>query len=386
MKVNSLGIRKIFTTNSKQTIEVVLQTSKVKVSASVPIGTSRGKYEVNYLPADDAIQKFNLVRRYFSNQDFIDQQEVDKMLHTIDTSVDFRNIGGNVALAISSAFLKAFSAEDGKEVFQFLSKGNITSFPKPLCNVVGGWKKQSDVQEYLLLPVHQKSFFDSMEKISKSYLRIGDELKKSDENFNYGKNIESAWVSGLGVEDILEIITAVGHENLLRLGMDFAASQTWDGNNYHYSEKRLRSHDQITFIEDIARRFPITYIEDPFHQDDFDSFSILMHHLQGKIICGDDLTSTNLDRLNLGISHNSVNAIIVKPSQIGTITDTTKVVEYAKSKGIRTVVSHRSGETEDVLISHLAVGLGTDYIKLGISGERTTKINEMLRIEELIGK
>ncbi len=382
MQVKSLGIRKIFATNSLQTLEVVLETNRVQVTASVPVGTSKSKYEVTYLPADEAIQKFNLVRRYFTAQNFIDQEEVDKMLHSIDTSSSFRNIGGNVALAISSAAVKTFATEAGLEVSQLLSKKQKPDLPKPICNVVGGWKKQSDVQEYSLLPVHQKTFFDIIEKISRAYLQIGDELKKSDENFNYGKNIESAWVTRLGIEDILGIVTAVGHESLLRVGLDFAASQIWDGNNYRYSDARLRKHDQLTFVEDLARKFPISYLEDPFHQDDFDSFAIVTHHLQNKIICGDDLYSTNLDRLKMGVSSKATNAIIIKPSQIGTITDAIKVVEEAKKNGMKVVMSHRSGETEDTLICHLAVGLQADYIKLGISGERTTKINEMIRIEE----
>lgn len=384
MEAKSLEIRKILATNSLPTIEVILKTDKTTVVASVPLGTSRSKYEVVFLPVEQAIQKFNLIRRYFRTQNFSSFEEVDKVLHMLDPSPDFKNIGGNVALGISSVFLKAFAAEEGKEVFEFLSHKKKPNLPKPICNVVGGWKGQSDVQEFCLLPVHQKTFAENVEKISRAYLEIGDELKKTDDEFNYGKNVESAWLTKFGIQEILEILTAVANENLIRVGVDFAASQLWDGKFYNYSHSKLRAHDQISFIEELARKFPVTYLEDPFHQDDFDSFSILAHHLQGKIVCGDDLYSTNLERLKAGIAHRATNAVIIKPSQIGTITDTIKVVEEAKRSGMKIVMSHRSGETDDNLICHLATGLEADFIKIGISGERTAKINELIRIEEKV--
>jgi enolase len=140
----------------------------------------------------------------------------------------------------------------------------------------------------------------------------------------------------------------------------------------------------LNFVTDLAKRFPIVYVEDPFEEDDFVSHSTLTHRLSDRniLVCGDDLYATNPYRLQKGIEYKSTNAVIVKPNQAGTITDTFKFVEEAKKNGLKTVVSHRSGETEDTLICHLAVGLACDYVKLGISGERTTKINEMIRIEE----
>src|SRR3989304_7211135 len=159
MKVKSLDIRKIFATNSQQTLEVILQTEKAKVYSSVPIGTSRGKHEIAYLPVDQAVQKFQIIRRLFRSEEFNEQKDVDELLHKIDTTVKFRGIGGNLALAISSAFLKAFAAESGQDVFRYLSHVNHSpsKIPRPLCNVAGDWGKQSEVQEFLFLPVHQTS-------------------------------------------------------------------------------------------------------------------------------------------------------------------------------------------------------------------------------------
>ena len=384
MRVKSLEARKIFATNSMPTIEVVLRTENSEVSASVPIGTSRGKREVEYLPAEQALLKFNLIRRHFRTNDFENIKEVDETLRMIDSSPYFRQIGGNVALAISSAFLKAFAAEAGKEVYEFLLKDKKAEMPRPLCNVVGGWGKTSDVQEYLLLPVHQKSFYRSIENISRAYFQIAEALKRYDFAFTYGKNIESAWVTNLSMRKILEILMSVANESLLKMGIDFAASQRWDGQFYKYLNANLRRHDQISFIEQLTRTYPIIYIEDPVHEDDLDSFAVLTHRLQNVIVCGDDLYTTDPDRISLGVSYKATNAAIIKPSQVGTITGAIKAAEEAKANGMKVIMSHRSGETEDNLICHLAIGLGADYVKFGISGERTSKINELLRIEQKI--
>jgi enolase len=177
----------------------------------------------------------------------------------------------------------------------------------------------------------------------------------------------------------------VANENLLKLGIDFAASQLWDGTRYYvyrYSNKVLNTREQMNLVIKLAKEYPIIFIEDPLNETDFSNFSILTHELQPRIICGDDLYATNLKRLKDGIDFKATNGIIVKPNQIGTITDVINLVKEARKNNLVTVMSHRSGDTEDNLICHLAVGLGCDYIKLGISGERTVKINEMIRIEE----
>jgi enolase len=383
MRVRKLEIREIFATNSRKTLEVDLETDKAKVRSSVPMGTSRGKHEVVYLPTDVAVRKFNIIRTHFTSEQFSDQKDVDDTLHLIDKSKDFREIGGNVALAISSAFLKAFAAEEGKEVFEFLGG---KAMPKPLCNVIGGWKgNRSDIQEFLLLPVHQRSFLDSVEKISNAYLKIGEILAKEDPLFSYGRNVESAWVTTLPLEEALKILTKVANEYLLKIGLDVAASQLWDGNRYYvypYSNRILNWREQVDFMVELARNYPIIFLEDPFHEDDFVSFSTLTSMLSGKLVCADDLYATNIERLKHGLDFKAANAVIVKPSQIGTVSGVTEFVKRAKENKLITVMSHRSGETEDTLICHLAVGLGCDYVKLGIGGERTVKINEMIRIEE----
>lgn len=390
MIVRNLKIREIFTTTSEKTIEIELETDKVYVRSSVPMGTSRSRYEVRYLPTDVAIRRFAILRRNFRTQSFNSQKEVDDFLHTIDKSVSFREIGGNLALALSSVFLKAFAAEVGVELWEYVAsvvKRKKLEIPKPLCNIVGGWHRKS-IQEFLLLPVHQSSFLSSVEKITEAYKEIGEKLEQIDKSFRYGKNIESAWVTALPIEKILSLLKDVADKRMLKIGIDVAASQLWDGKFYVYQRdkngvyERMTRPEQTAFISDIAERYPIAYIEDPFHEDDFLGFAILTQRLSEKLIVGDDLYATNIKRLQKGIIHKSTNAVIVKPNQIGTITDTMNFVAEAQKHKWKIVMSHRSSETEDTLICHLAVGLGCDYVKFGISGERVAKINEMIRIEE----
>ncbi len=383
MKVKNLKIREVLATNSHKTIELELQTEKGSVKASVPIGTSRGKYEVSYLPVDKAILKFNIIKRQFTAQQLENQKEVDELLRIVDKTPDFKEIGGNLSLGISSVFLKAFALENNQEVFQLLSQK--PSMPRPISIVAGGWKGQSDIQEFHFLPVHQKSFLDSVSKIATAYFKVGEMLKEHDKNFKFSKNLESGWFTTLHYEKLLSILTKVANENLLKIGLDCAASQIWNGKHYVYSDgKELTSTQQIELMEDLTRTYPIIFIEDSFHEDDYISFSTLTHRLQNKIICGDDIFTTNLQRLRYGILHKAANAILIKPNQIGTITDTMKVIEEAKKNKLITVMSHRSSECDDVLVAHLAVGLNCDYVKFGISGDRVIKLNEMIRIEEKI--
>jgi len=383
MKVKSLKIREVLATNSHKTIEVELETEKGSVRASVPIGTSRGKYEVSYLPVDRALLKFDIIKRHFTSQHLENQKEVDELLRIIDKTPDFKEIGGNLALAISSVFLKAFALENNQEVFQFLS--SKPSVPRPISIVAGGWRGQSDMQEFHFLPVHQKSFLDSISKIASAYFAVGDRLKEHDKNFKFSKNLESGWFTTLHYQELLELLTKIANENLLKIGLDVAASQIWDGKDYIYSDgRKLTSTQQIELMEDLSRTYPIIYIEDPFHEDDYISFSTLTHRLQNKICCGDDIFTTNLQRLRYGILHKAANAILIKPNQIGTITDVIEVVDEAKKNKLITVMSHRSSECDDALISHLAVGLNCDYVKFGISGDRIIRLNEMIRIEEKV--
>jgi enolase len=305
----------------------------------------------------------------------------------MDRTDGFKEIGGNLALALSTAFLKAFAKEADMNLFNYVAslmpgKRNM-EMPKPLCNIVGGWNRKG-MQEFLLFPVHQDSFMSSVEKMAEAYREVAGKIKQADPEFDHGKNIESAWVTDLPTEKVLDILKGVADKNMLKIGLDVAASQLWDGKNYVCGDERLSRPEFSAFIYDLVEKYPISYVEDPLHEDDFLGFGIISQRLgyKGKFVCGDDLYATNIKRLKEGIVNRSTNAVIVKPNQIGTITDTINFVSEAQAHKWKIVVSHRSGETEDTMLCHLAVGVGADFVKFGIAGDRTPKINEMIRIEE----
>ena len=283
-------------------------------------------------------------------------------------------------LKCSKAFLKAFALEEGLPVFLYLNKN--PSIPRPICNVAGGWKGQSDIQEFLLLPLHQESFVECMSEIMECYLKLGNVLKKLDQNFNYSKNLESAWVTSLQSEKILDVLSNIKGENIV-IGLDVAASNLWNGEKYIYKDKMLSTMQQLDYMLELTRKYKLFYVEDPFHQDDFVSFSVFTKN-SNCLTVGDDIYATNIKRLKAGLDIRATNAVLVKPNQIGTITDALEFVKEAKKNNMKVIVSHRSAETDDDLLSHLAVGFGADFFKLGVSGERIVKINEMIRIEEMI--
>lgn len=388
MKIKKVRLREIFSTVSKKTIEAEIVTEKVVARASVPFGTSAGKHEAKMLPTKKVVENLPLVRQALVGREFQEISEVDETLKSLDGSVDFSSLGANLALAISLACLKAFAKEEGLELFEYLLGSKKPRIPLPVCNVVGGWKGQSDIQEYLFIPSRQESFFASIEKISEAYWEVGKFLKELDKSFKFAKNIESAWVTSLRCEKILEAISQVASQFKLRIGLDVAASQIFDGKTYQYLDgRRLKKDEQVEFMKRLVEEYRIFYLEDPLEEDDFEGFARLKSELAGKaLIVGDDLLVTNLKRLRVALRMGCVNAAIVKPNQVGTFTDVRKFVEEAKRNGIVTIMSHRSGETDDVWLPHLAVGLGCEYVKLGISGERVVKINEMIRIEESLNR
>jgi enolase len=365
-------------------VEIEIETGQGKVRASAPIGTSAGSHEASSVPAEFAVKKFALFRRSLRSNSYADQSEADEKIKSLDATPSFREIGGNLATALSAAFLKAFALESGQEIFEYVAKTYKTSLamPRPISVVAGGWKGTSDIQEFHLMPVHQKSFADSMSKISNAYLALGDEIAKSDRTFRFSRNLESGWSTSMPTEDLLGILKDIAHDELLKVGADFAASHLWDGAHYVYSRRKLTTLEQIAFVEDLAKGFSMMYVEDPLREDDFMSFAALARKLKPRIVCGDDLYSTRANRLVYGADRKSTNAAVVKPNQVGTITDTAEFAREARRQGMSTVMSHRSAETDDALIAHLAVGLGCDFAKMGIAGERIIKLNELIRIEE----
>jgi enolase len=332
------------------------------------------------------------------NSDF--QEEIDSTLHEIDGTTNLKNIGGNTAFAISLANAEAAANSHGLLLFQFLGGSTANTLPYPLGNTISGGQhargKAPDIQEYLALPHGAETFLEAATANAQIHKKIGDTLKKKSTLFNGGKSDEGAWIVNIGNTDAFEVIAKaceeVGNELDFEcgFGIDVAASSLWKEKEekyvYENEGKKRDTAEQLEFLLDLIEKYHLAYVEDPFHEEDFESFAELTKKAKNCLICGDDLFTTNNERLNQGIKLKAANAIIIKVNQIGTLTDASETIETAQRHGYTTVMSHRSGDTCDWHIAHLAVAFKCPIIKTGVvEGARIAKINELVRIEHFLG-
>ncbi len=402
--IEDLIARKIFNNRGEETIEVDVITASGFGRSAAPAGKSRGKAEVVYYPqggVEQAIKKVDdLIAPELAGLSADFQEEIDNTLHEIDGTNDFKNIGGNTAFAISLANAEAAANSHSLLLFQFLGGNAATSLPYPLGNCISGGAhargKSPDIQEYLALPHGAESFLEAQTANTQIHKKISDSLKKKSTTFNGGKSDEGAWIANIDTDSAFEVIAKaceeVGNELDFEcgFGIDVAASSFWkpkeEKYNYESEGKKRDTAEQLEYILSLIEKYHLAYVEDPFDEEDFDSFAELTRKAKNCLICGDDLFTTNTERLNNGIKINAGNAIIIKVNQIGTLTDATETIELAQRHGYATVVSHRSGVTCDWHIAHLAVAYKCPIIKTGVvEGARIAKLNELIRIEHFLG-
>ena len=402
--IEDLIARKIFNNRGEETIEVDVITTSGFGRASAPAGKSRGKAEVIYYPqggVDAAIKKIDeLIAPELAglNADF--QEEIDNTLHEIDGSTNFKNIGGNAAFAISLANAEAAANSHGLLMFQFIGGNAADTMPYPLGNCISGGLhargKSPDIQEYLALPHGAETFLEAATANTQIHKKIGDALKKKSGSFNGGKSDEGAWIANIDTIDAFEVMAKaceeVGNELDFEcgFGIDVASSSFWNEKEekyiYENENKKRDTAEQLEFMLELIEQYHLPYVEDPFHEEDFESFADLTRKSKNCLICGDDLFTTSTERLNNGIKINAGNAIIIKVNQIGTLSDAVETIETAQRHGYDPVVSHRSGDTCDWHIAHLAVAFKCPIIKTGVvEGARIAKINELIRIEHFLG-
>ena len=402
--IEDLIARKIFNNRGEETIEVDVITTSGFGRASAPAGKSRGKAEVAYYPqggVDQAVKKVDeLVAPELAglNSDF--QEEIDSTLHEIDGTTNFKLLGGNTAFAVSVGNAEAAANSHGLLLFQFLGGNTANTLPYPLGNTISGGQhtrgKAPDIQEYLALPHGAETFMEAATANAQIHKRIGEALKKKDRLFNGGKSSEGAWIANIDNLDAFEIISKaceeVGNELDFEcgFGIDVAASSLWKEKEekyvYQCDGKKRDAGEQLEFLLALIEKYHLAYVEDPFHEEDFDNSAKLTKKTKNCLICGDDLFATNNERLKHGIKLNAANAIIIKINQIGTLTDALEAIENAQRHGYATVMSHRSGDTCDWHIAQLAVAFKCPIIKTGVvEGARIAKINELIRIEHFLG-
>ena len=402
--IEDLIARRIFNNRGEETIEVDVITTSGFGRAAAPAGKSRGKAEVRYYPQggiDVALKRIDdLIAPELSglNADF--QEEIDSTLHEIDGTTSFKGIGGNAAFAISLANAEAAANSHGLLLFQFLGGNTAITLPYPLGNCISGGQhtrgKSPDIQEYLALPYGAETFLEAATANTLVHRRVGNTLKRKDALFSGGKSDEGAWIANIGDADAFGVIAKaceeVGNEMDFEcgFGIDAAASSLWKEKEEKYiydrEGKKRDTAEQLEFLLNLIETYHLAYVEDPFHEEDYESTAELTKKAKDCLICGDDLFTTNNERLNQGINQNAANAIIIKVNQIGTLTDATETIGNAQRHGYTTVMSHRSGDTCDWHIAHLAVAFKCPMIKTGVvEGARIAKINELVRIEHFLG-
>ncbi len=385
--IKKVSAKQISDSRGEKTIFISINTNAGKFSGSSPTGKSTGKYEAKSykksLKKDiETLKKFS---DYFSDEiidDFHDLRRAEDIVEG--------HVGANTLFALESAILKALSREKREKIWQIvnpeLSKKNA-KFPRLVGNCIGGGKhskgKKPDFQEFLLIP-KTNSVKEGFRILKKGKKEIPYLLKNKDEKFQGKKNDENAWETSLNDKDVLDVL-----KNLkIPFGVDIAASSFHKRKKYTYYNPVLQrtKEEQLAYISNLIKNYNLIYIEDPFDEEDFESFAKLLKNFPKSLIVGDDLTTTNYKRLKKAIENKSINAIIIKPNQNGSLLEVARVCELARKNKIAIVFSHRSGETEEDILADLAFGFQADFFKSGITGKvRECKIKRLIEIEKKIG-
>jgi len=381
MKIKGINAKSIFDFRKEKTILITIKTDIGTFKASSPSGKSVGKYEAKIYKKslDEDIKILKKFDGYFSDEIIESFEDLRRVEDIVDG-----HIGANSLFALESCVLKALAKEQKKQVWQIINPDSKI-FPRLVGNCIGGGMhshnpKKPDFQEFLLIP-KTKTVKEAYEENKKIQENIEFDLKEKDKNFKSEKNDENAWQTNLNEKEILEIL----EKYKVPLGSDIAASSFHKRKKYHYNNPMLNrtEEEQLSYLENLIKNFSLFYIEDPFNEQDFESFAKLLKKVNNCLVVGDDLTVTNLKRLKKAIEKKSINAIIIKPNQCGSLLEVSQVCELAKENNIKTIFSHRSGETEEDILADLAFGFQADFLKCGISGkEREAKIKRLIEIEK----
>ncbi len=414
IKISKIIGREILDSRGNPTVEVDLFLSDGSMGrAGVPSGASTGSHEAVELRDEDkkryggkgvlnAVKNVNEDIQKKLKGKVWNQKTLDLAMIELDGTENKGKLGANAILGVSIAFAKAVAKSEGKPLWKYfkdISKTKQVQFPVPMILVLEGGKhadQSSDFQEFAVMPYGAKSFKEALRWGTEIYHTIGKVLKREGYNINVG--YEGAYGPSLGTNEAVMKVIMTGIEEAgykpgkdVGIALDCAASELYENGKYNLvtEKKKLTSEEMVIFYEDWCKKYPIVSIEDGLAEDDWSGWSLMTKKLGKKIqIVGDDLFVTNIKRLKDGIEKKAANSILIKLNQIGTVSETIDAINMAKSAGFTAVVSHRSAETEDTTIADLVVGLGTGQIKTGAScrSERVAKYNEILRIEESLGK
>ena len=408
--ITDLKARQVLSSRGEPTVEVEITLNKqYKGRAIVPSGASKGKFEVEEIKDKDmSLYKgksvYKVVRGindeicpFIIGGKYSSLYELDNKLISLDGTKNKKKYGGNGILGISIAYLKALSELYHLPCFQYIGGMNYNHFPLPMMNVINGGAHSNnslDIQEFMIVPVGAKSMDEAIRYCVEVYYSLKELLNERGLSISVGD--EGGFAPNLkNEEEALDLLSeAISNAGYI-LGIDFKfsldiASSEWKVKDGYFLPKKKRvmtSKELMDYYLKIVNKYPILSLEDPFDQEDYSSWnSFLLQSKKEVLLVGDDLYTTNEERLKMGIENKLSNAILIKPNQIGTISETLNCINLAKDASMKVIVSHRSGESEDDFISDLAYGVKADYVKFGAPcrSERTVKYNRLLKIEEII--
>ena len=403
MKITNLYAREILDSRGNPTVECELTTENFTVRASVPSGASTGTNEALELRDGDsryhgkgvtkAVNNVNTIIKNALIGKELNQKALDNLLLELDGTKNKTNLGANAILSVSLCIMKALAKSQSKDIYE-LFDGPYT-MPYPMMNIINGGVHATsslEIQEFMIVP-NQSTFKERLRCGAEVFQTLKSILKQN--GFSTSVGDEGGFAPTFKtIEEALDyIILAIKESGYIpgkdvNLALDAAASEFYKEGKYTINKKELTKEELINYYIKLTETYPIISIEDAFSEDDIDSIKKLTELIGNKImLVGDDYFVTNIEYLQKGITEKYNNAILLKANQIGTITEMLETIKLAQNSGFKTIVSHRSGETEDTFISQMAVGLNLGYIKTGslCRGERIAKYNELLRIEEKVG-
>ncbi len=408
VQIARVSAREILDSRGYPTVEATVHLGNGGIgTASVPAGASRGSYEAHEL-RDGARRRYGgrgvlgavyhitkLISPALSGISVFDQEEIDTTMILLDGTLDKSRLGANAILAVSLAAARAAAATPGLPLFRYLGGVRARRMPVPMMNILNGGKHADnnlDIQEFMIVPVGAESFGEALRMGSEIYHALGEILHRRHLETSVGD--EGGYAPSLeghaeALDLICDAIAAAGYDtDRVKLSLDAAAGEWYDADGKNYllpkSGARYTAAGLSEYWQELCHAYPIFSIEDALGEDDFSSWQGLTDTLGERVLLvGDDLFATNEERLRAGVLSGAANAVLVKPNQIGTLTETLRVLDTASEGGYRTILSHRSGETEDTTVADLAVAGGCGLIKAGAPArsERVAKYNRLLRIE-----
>lgn len=405
-EIVSIYAREILDSRGNPTIEAeVVLGSGVMGRAAVPSGASTGKREALELRDNDKRYHGKGVRKAVRNviekigpclkgKDSTEQAYIDNLLIELDGTPNKQRLGANAVLGVSLAVCRASAIESGLPLYRYIGGSDAKVIPLPMMNIINGGAHAGnnlDIQEFMIVPVRFRSFHEALRAGSEVFHTLKKILSKKGMSTGVGdeggfapdlKNNEEA------ITLVLDAVSQAGYEKDIYIALDVAASGFYDKGTYSFEGRKLSSKNMVSYYQRLTEKYPVISIEDGMSEDDWEGWKLMTDAMAKNVqIVGDDLFVTNTKIIEKGIREGVANSVLIKLNQIGTLTETLNAIEMAKNARYTTIISHRSGETEDTVIADLAVASNSGFIKTGslARSERVAKYNRLLRIEEELG-